>query len=100
MRTKLTPREIQVLKLLSAGMSNIEIGLQLETSEATVKQHIRNIFDKIGMGNRVEASMWAIEHGYIHLDMDNKRMTLVRDLLEEFRAEMNQGIDAILAILK
>lgn len=52
----LTPREGQVLTLLAAGRTNKEIGRTLELQEITVKLHVRNIFRKLGVRNRVEAA--------------------------------------------
>jgi two-component system nitrate/nitrite response regulator NarL len=52
----LTPREGQVLALLADGQSNKEIGRALDLQEITVKLHVRNIFRKLGVRNRVEAS--------------------------------------------
>lgn len=47
-RTSLTPRELEVLKLVAAGASNREIGQDLMLSEATVKSHLVHIYDKLG----------------------------------------------------
>jgi two-component system, NarL family, nitrate/nitrite response regulator NarL len=52
----LTPREGQVLTLLASGQSNKEIARALELQEITVKLHVRNIFRKLGVRNRVEAA--------------------------------------------
>jgi two-component system nitrate/nitrite response regulator NarL len=52
----LTPREAEVLTLLAGGHSNKEIGRALELQEITVKLHVRNIFRKLGVRNRVEAA--------------------------------------------
>jgi DNA-binding NarL/FixJ family response regulator len=54
--TPLTPREIEVLAHLAAGGSNKEIGRALGLQEITVKLHVRNIFRKLGVRNRVEAA--------------------------------------------
>jgi DNA-binding NarL/FixJ family response regulator len=53
---RLTPREIEVWRLLSSGASNAEISKNLFVSESTVKFHVRNIFHKLGVKNRVEAA--------------------------------------------
>lgn len=55
----LTPREKETLRLLSNGASNAEISKELFVSESTVKFHIRNIFHKLGVKNRVEAAKIA-----------------------------------------
>ena len=51
----LTEREVQVLRLLSLGLSNQAVADQLVISHATVKTHIRHIFEKLGVENRIEA---------------------------------------------
>lgn len=56
---RLTPREKEVWKLLSTGASNAEISQQLYVSESTVKFHVRNVFHKLGVKNRVEAAKAA-----------------------------------------
>ncbi len=58
----LTPREMQVVAAITAGYSNREIAQKLCLSDQTVKHHITNIFDKVGMSNRVELSLFAISH--------------------------------------
>lgn len=58
---RLTPREKEVWHLLSKGASNAEISKELFVSESTVKFHIRNIFHKLGVKNRVEAARVAYD---------------------------------------
>ncbi|NMA66754.1 MAG: response regulator transcription factor [Clostridiaceae bacterium] len=58
----LTPREIEVLKLLSKGMLNKEISMELFISEKTVKNHISNIFRKLDVQDRTQAAVYAIKH--------------------------------------
>lgn len=58
---RLTPREKEVWRLLSKGASNAEISKELFVSESTVKFHIRNIFHKLGVKNRVEAARVAYD---------------------------------------
>src|SRR3984957_12329068 len=53
---RLTPREAEVLNLLANGRSNKEIGRTLDLQEITIKLHVRNIFRKLGVRNRVEAA--------------------------------------------
>jgi DNA-binding NarL/FixJ family response regulator len=59
---RLTPREVEVWRLLSSGASNAEISKALFVSESTVKFHVRNIFHKLGVKNRVEAAHIAYRH--------------------------------------
>ena len=59
----LTPREIEVLKLIAGGLSNTEIAERLVLSHATVKTHINRIFSKIGARDRAQAVRYAYDHG-------------------------------------
>jgi DNA-binding NarL/FixJ family response regulator len=58
----LTSREIDVLKCLAQGLSNSEIGLKLSISTRTVTTHVRNILDKLGLENRTQAAIYAVQH--------------------------------------
>jgi DNA-binding NarL/FixJ family response regulator len=59
----LTPREVEVLRLIAGGLSNREIARRLFVSEATVKTHINNIFSKAGLRDRAQAVRYAYERG-------------------------------------
>ena len=59
----LTPREIEVLKLIAAGLSNSEIATALVVSGATVKTHINHILAKTGARDRAQAVRYAYQHG-------------------------------------
>lgn len=61
----LTQREIQVLQLLAGGLTNKEISSRLHISEHTVKSHVVHIFNKIGVNDRTQASVWAASHGLL-----------------------------------
>ncbi len=58
----LSPRELEVLKLVATGLTNPEIAHQLSVSENTVRFHMRNIFEKLGVNNRTEAAAWYLKH--------------------------------------
>lgn len=58
----LSDRELEVLALLAAGMSNPEIAEHLHFSVSAVKYHVSNIFSKLAVSNRTEAATFAIEH--------------------------------------
>jgi DNA-binding NarL/FixJ family response regulator len=60
----LTPREVDVLRLIAAGQSNREIARTLFVSEATVKTHVNRIFAKTGSRDRAQAIRYAYTHGY------------------------------------
>jgi two-component system NarL family response regulator len=66
-RSDLTKRELDVLKLLAAGRSNKEIAASLKTTEGTVKSYVIHILDKLEVGDRTEAVTTAIKRGIIHL---------------------------------
>ncbi|MEU6055343.1 response regulator transcription factor [Streptomyces xanthochromogenes] len=61
----LSQREIQVVELAAHGRSNQQIARRLGIAEATVKRHMRNIFDKLQARSRVEAANRAVEQGFI-----------------------------------
>jgi DNA-binding NarL/FixJ family response regulator len=58
----LSERETQVLRLVSKGLANKQIGRELGITERTVKVHLGNVFRRIGVGDRTSAAMWAREH--------------------------------------
>jgi len=59
----LTEREGEVLKLLAEGLTNAEIAAQLYLSEGTVRNHISAILEKLGVTDRTQAAIIAIQHG-------------------------------------
>jgi NarL family two-component system response regulator LiaR len=61
----LTPRELQVLRLIARGMSNRELALKLEISEKTVKTHVSNILGKLHLDDRTQAAIYALKHGLV-----------------------------------
>jgi two-component system NarL family response regulator len=64
---KLTDREMQVLKLIARGMNNRDIAKELFISENTVKNHVRNILEKLQIHSRMEAVMVAVREKLIEL---------------------------------
>lgn len=62
---RLTKREIEVLRLMTGGYSNREIGAALDTAEGTVKNHISSILSKLGVRDRVRAVLKGLESGLI-----------------------------------
>ena len=65
---QLTPRETEILRLASRGMSNKDIANALFLSLRTVKAHLTNIFNKMGCGSRTDAIIKGLREGYITLD--------------------------------
>ena len=59
-RDALTPREVDVLRLLARGLANKRIALELGISERTVKTHVSSIFAKLGVTDRTQAALYAV----------------------------------------
>ncbi len=59
----LSPREVEVLRLIATGKTNHTIAAELFLSERTVARHVSNIFAKLGVGSRTAAALYAFEHG-------------------------------------
>ena len=59
----LTPRELEVISTVVAGFSNKEIAVYWKIGEDTVKHHLGNIFDKLGVSTRLELALFAVNHG-------------------------------------
>ena len=66
----LTNRELQVLQGVAVGERNKEIGYRLGISERTVKAHLTNIYNKLGVDSRASAVAVAIQKGLLNLDED------------------------------
>ncbi|MEA1902054.1 MAG: response regulator transcription factor [Actinomycetota bacterium] len=66
-RTELTGREVEILSLVGEGKTSREIADELYISENTVRNHVRNILDKLGMKSRFEAVNWAHREGLIEV---------------------------------
>ena len=64
---KLTDRELEVLNLVARGLNNREIAKQLFISENTVKNHVRNILEKLQLHSRMEAVMYAVREKLLDL---------------------------------
>ena len=63
---RLTGRESEVLRLMARGLSNTEIGDELYLSPTTIKSHVAGILAKLGCRDRVQAVVFAYEHGVVH----------------------------------
>jgi DNA-binding NarL/FixJ family response regulator len=67
----LSDRELQIVELVAAGLTNQEIAEKLEISKRTVDNHISNILTKTATGNRVALFRWALESGKVCIDQVN-----------------------------
>ena len=61
----LTPREVEVVRLLARGLSNREIASRLFLSERTVARHVGNVLAKLQLANRAAVTAFAYEHGLV-----------------------------------
>ncbi|HET7398910.1 MAG TPA: response regulator transcription factor, partial [Intrasporangium sp.] len=66
-RLRLTERELEVLRLVAKGMNNRDIAKDLYISENTVKNHVRNILEKLQLHSRMEAVMYAVKEKLLDL---------------------------------
>ncbi|MBD2524705.1 response regulator transcription factor [Nostoc sp. FACHB-133] len=64
---ELSERELEVLRLMARGKSNLEISTALSIAEGTVKFHVKNILSKLGVGDRTQAMIVALKRGIITL---------------------------------
>lgn len=63
---RLTPRELEIVATIAAGCSNKDVGRKFSITERTVKHHLTNIYDKLGVSTRLELALFAVNH---HLDV-------------------------------
>jgi two-component system, NarL family, nitrate/nitrite response regulator NarL len=62
---RLTPREREIIVMLARGASNKEIARDLDLAESTVKIHVQGILRKLNLASRVQAAVYAVEHGFV-----------------------------------
>jgi len=62
---RLTPRESEIVRYVAIGMRNAEVAARLSLSESTVKTHLTNIFQKLGIRDRIELTRYAIKTGLV-----------------------------------
>jgi DNA-binding NarL/FixJ family response regulator len=65
LKVELTPRELEVLRLVGAGKANKEISAELGISERTARTHVSNILSKLGLSSRTQAALWAVREGLV-----------------------------------
>jgi two-component system nitrate/nitrite response regulator NarL len=61
----LTPRELRIVGRVANGSSNRQVGQEFSISERTVKHHLTNVFNKLGISSRLELAVFALEHGLV-----------------------------------
>lgn len=64
-KDRISPREREILMLLARGASNKEMARELKLAESTVKIHVQNILRKLNLTSRVQAAVYAVEHGIV-----------------------------------
>jgi DNA-binding NarL/FixJ family response regulator len=63
--SRMTPAEVTILQALTAGGSNRELAARLNLSEKTVRNHLSNVYSKLGVTGRAEAVLYAVENGFL-----------------------------------
>lgn len=63
---RLTPREVEVLRLMTAGHTAVEAGQELGISAHTVRRHLANVASRVGVRGRVALTRYAVEHHLVH----------------------------------
>jgi len=71
-KEKLSPREREIMGCLARGDSNKEIARTLSLAESTIKIHVQNIFKKLNLSSRVQAAVYAVEHGLGSTEREGK----------------------------
>jgi DNA-binding NarL/FixJ family response regulator len=93
-RGPLTARELEILGAVAEGHTNARIGRQLWVTEQTVKFHLSNIYRKLGVSNRTEASRYALVNGMVtlpHRETADMSRTSIRDDFEAGRLAYGAG---------
>ena len=75
---RLTPKELQIVALVSEGAKNREIALRLGTKEQVIKNYLRSIYDKVGVSDRLELALYTVHHRTLAEAVERVRATLAR----------------------
>jgi DNA-binding NarL/FixJ family response regulator len=67
-KVELTPRELEIVRLMAAGKANKEIAGELAISERTARTHVSHILAKLGLSSRTQAALWAVREGLVEGD--------------------------------
>lgn len=65
---RLTPRQMEVLRLLARGYSNVKIAQELDITERTVKNHVSRLYSRLGVSSRAEAVLYAVRQGWVEME--------------------------------
>ncbi|NNJ09841.1 LuxR family transcriptional regulator [Chloroflexales bacterium ZM16-3] len=90
----ISDRELEILRLVATGASNQQIAQQLSISANTVKVHLHNIFSKIGVVSRTEATVYAIRNGLLVVPAEMSADVVVADLSEPGAADAPPDVEA------
>ena len=92
---RLTDREMEVLRLVAQGLNNRDIAKQLYISENTVKNHIRNILEKLHLHSRMEAVVYAVREKIDrdHLIMNDPVYAAAHQILDDALADLRSAVD-------
>ncbi len=75
---RLTPKELQIVTLVSEGSKNREIATRLGTKEQVVKNYLRSIYDKVGVSDRLELALFTVHHRTLSEAVERVRATLAK----------------------
>lgn len=76
---KLTPKELQIVALISEGCKNKDIATQLATKEQVVKNYLRSIYEKTGVSDRLELALFTMHHRTLAEAAERARADMLRD---------------------
>jgi DNA-binding NarL/FixJ family response regulator len=68
---QLTPRELEILRLVGEGKPNKAIATELGINERTARTHVSNILSKLGVSSRTQAALWAVREGFVDISADS-----------------------------
>jgi len=81
----LSPREMEILELVTQGMSNKEIAYHLGISHQTVKNHMTSVLSKLGVADRTQAAVYALRHGWVPLCERERRTRRFSSVMTDMR---------------
>lgn len=88
----LTEREKEVLRLVAAGYTNAEIGLEIHRDLQTVKSHVKHLLRKVGVANRVELTRWFLQEGGGN-SLTVKSLQRVIEMIRRIRAKYVHDVE-------